>query len=447
MARVLPHILTVTELTTRIRTTLEQEFPALWVEGEISNLRRPSSGHLYFTLKDQESQIRAVIFRRFAQHLRFALEDGLEVVVYGPLTVYGPRGDYQLIPESLEPKGVGALQLAYEQLKEKLVQEGLFDSDRKRPLPFLPRAIGVVTSLTGAAIRDILSILHRRCPLTRVLIHPVSVQGEGAANQIVDAIRTLNTIGQVDLLIVGRGGGSLEELWCFNEEIVVRAIADSTIPVISAVGHEIDFTLSDFASDYRAPTPSAAAEVAVPQLEDLIVQVGQNTSRLELAMRTAIDLFRHKAQYFRQALPDPVLWFNRYAQCLDDLEMRLHLSLRDYHSQFRLRLVTLQSRILTESPQRWIHQSKVVVPQLFKRVVQGIWAALKGKRHRLEVQITSLHTLSPMAILSRGYSVVETLTERSIVRSAKDVSVGDCVRTRLAEGQLICLVQETEAEQ
>ena len=443
----MPQILTVTDLTSQVRTALEQEFPALWVEGEVSNLRCPSSGHLYFTLKDQKSQIRAVLFRGASQRLRFSIEDGLEVLVYGRLTVYAPRGDYQLILETLEPKGVGALQLAYEQLKKVLGQEGLFDPDRKRELPFLPRTIGIVTSETGAAIQDMLTILRRRCPLVHIVIHPVSVQGEGAAVQIVDAIQTLNTLGTVDVLIVGRGGGSVEDLWCFNEEIVVRAIAGSTIPVISAVGHEVDFTLSDFAADYRAPTPSAAAEVVVPRLEDLLVQVANYQTRQGRAMQNTIEIFRHNVQSIRQSIPDPIVWVAQYAQRVDDLEMKLHQSLRDMYSRYRFRLLALHSSILMTSPQQWVHRSRVVVPQLFQRMVQGLLATVQAKRHRWEMHVTSLHTLSPMAILSRGYSIVETLTENTVLRRAKDVSVGHRVRAKLAEGQLICLVQETKGDQ
>jgi len=267
-------VLTVTELTTQIRLSLEQAFPELWVQGEVSNLRTPSSGHLYFTLKDQTSQIRAVLFRGVANQLRFALRDGLQVIVRGRLNVYEVRGDYQIILEYLEPKGIGALQLAFEQLKEKLEREGLFDSARKRPLPFFPRKVGIVTSPSGAAIQDMLTVMKRRCPVLSVLIYPVAVQGEGAAEQIAEAIAILGRRRDVEVIIVGRGGGSLEDLWCFNEEIVVRAIAESKVPVVSAVGHEIDFTLADFAADYRAPTPSAAAEVVSPVLGDLIESIG-----------------------------------------------------------------------------------------------------------------------------------------------------------------------------
>ena len=387
-----------------------------------------------------------VLFRGSGQRLRFDLQDGLEVLVYGRLTVYEPRGDYQLILESVEPKGIGALQLAFEQLKEKLMREGLFESDRKRPLPFLPRKIGIITSLHGAAIRDLLSILHRRCPIVQVLIHPVLVQGEGAANQIAKAIRTLSGMKDVDVIIVGRGGGSLEDLWCFNEEIVVRAIGSSTVPIISAVGHEIDVTLSDFVADYRAPTPSAAAEIVVPQLSDLVGQIEQLRSRLGRAMRTGLDLIRHQVTAVQQSIPDPVLWLYRHGQHLDDLETRLHMQVKDLYERFRLMIVTLQAKVLTSTPLTHIRVNQERVPQLLKRMVLGVSTSRKEKRHRIEIFMTGLHTLSPLAILSRGYSVVQTLKGRKIVRSVNEVSVGDSVRARLADGQLICHVEETKSE-
>ena len=445
MPNVLPHVLTVSELTNHIRSLLENQFPTVWVEGEISNLRRPPSGHQYFTLKDRQSQIRSVIFRGSAQHLRFDLKDGLEVIVAGRLTVYEPRGDYQLILESVEPKGIGALQLAFEQLKEKLAAEGLFDTARKRPLPFFPKKIGIVTSRHGAAVKDMLTILERRCPIAHILVHPVLVQGEGAAGQIADALQTLNQM-KLDVLIVGRGGGSLEDLWCFNEEVVVRAIAESAIPVISAVGHEIDVTLADFAADYRAPTPSAAAEIVVPQLDDLSTRIEQLDARIQRAMRTGLDRFLYQVGNVKGAMPDPVSWFYRYSQHLDDLDLRLYQALQDIQKQSRLLLLALQANVQASTPSHYVREHKRLIPQLVKRTIGGVLGSLKERQLHAEMKMTALHNLSPLSILSRGYSVVETLKERKIVKKYKDVSIGDSVRTRLAEGQLICLVQDTKAE-
>ncbi len=435
-------VLTVTELTTQIRLSLEQAFPELWVQGEVSNLRTPSSGHLYFTLKDQTSQIRAVLFRGVANQLRFALRDGLQVIVRGRLSVYEVRGDYQIILEYLEPKGIGALQLAFEQLKEKLEREGLFDSARKRPLPFFPRKVGIVTSPSGAAIQDMLTIMKRRCPVLSVLIYPVAVQGEGAAEQIAEAIAILGRKRDVEVIIVGRGGGSLEDLWCFNEEIVVRAIAESKVPVVSAVGHEIDFTLADFAADYRAPTPSAAAEVVSPVLGDLIESIGSRWDCLVQHMQGKLTVLRHRVQMSRQEIPDPLRWVYRQAQRLDDLNNRLRVALRIQHSNIRPRLLALNSVLTVHSPQARIGRALVLVPQLLSRLKHAILGSVGLKRHVFQSRLSGLNTLNPLAILSRGYSVIESLPEGFIVKNAKDVSPGSRIRARLAEGQLSCVVDE-----
>ncbi|MEK6525708.1 MAG: exodeoxyribonuclease VII large subunit [Nitrospirota bacterium] len=435
-------ILTVSELTLLVRDRLEQEFPDIWVEGEVSNLRTPSSGHLYFTLKDQTSQIRAVLFRTGVQRLRFALREGLQVIVRGRLTVYEPRGEYQVVLDYLEPKGIGALQIAFEQLKEKLTREGLFDRSRKRPLPFLPRRVGLVTSESGAAIRDILAVLRRRCPILGVLIYPVPVQGEGAAPRIAEAIRALSASGKVDVMIVGRGGGSLEDLWCFNEEVVVRAIADSAVPVVSAVGHEIDYTLADFAADHRASTPSAAAEAVAPVLDDLIRTLLDLRVRQERAIRTQITLVRHRAQDQYGAMPALRLRVQRHAQRLDELAGRLGLLVRDSFSTLQQRVTACRHALGVHSPLARVRRALVLVPQLFKRVEQRMLTVLVFRRQAVRSLAATLDTLSPLAILARGYSIVQTVPEGAIVRRARDVSVGDEVRARLAEGQLLCDVRK-----
>jgi len=438
-------IFTVSQLTHQIRTSLEVSFPSVWVQGEISNLRCPASGHLYFSLKDQESQIRVVLFRSQAKCLRFRPEDGLDVMVCGRVTVYEPRGEYQLILESLEPKGKGALQLAYEQLKATLAREGLFDENQKRALPFLPKTVGIITSPTGAAIHDILTILQRRSPMVSLLIHPVAVQGDEAAHQITKAIETMNNLGGIDVLIVGRGGGSLEDLWCFNEESVVRAIARSSIPVISAVGHEIDYTLSDFAADYRAPTPSAAAEIVAPQWEDLLTRIGQHKDRLDRAIHHKIDHDRSEVRHHRQALPDPTQWVNRYAQRVDELETRFHVAWHNFLGRLRLHLTDVHSRIRHVGPQHRVQQERIKVTLFQHRLIHGSMTTLTHHRHRTMMQIASLHNLSPLAILSRGYSLVETIPEKRIVRRSRDVQEGDVVRARLAEGTLFCLIQKIQS--
>jgi len=433
-------IFTVSELTLLVRDRLEERFPDVWVEGEISNLRTPSSGHLYFTLKDQQSQLRAVLFKAGAQRLRFALREGLQVIVRGRLTVYEPRGEYQVVLDYVEPKGIGALQIALEQLKEKLALEGLFDQSRKRPLPFLPRRVGLVTSLSGAAIRDILAVLTRRCPSMGLLIAPVPVQGETAAPLIAGAIRALSASGKVDVMIVGRGGGSLEDLWCFNEEVVVRAIAGSAVPVVSAVGHEIDYTLADLAADYRAPTPSAAAEAVVPVLDDLVEAILSLKGRLAQAMSRQLSVVRQELQDFDRSAPFLKLLSQRDAQRLDDFTERLKVSLGDMISRLRRQGVASRHELQTSSPLSRVRNALVLVPQLLKRAEQRMLAVLAFRRQAVRSFAAVLDDLSPLAILGRGYSIVQTVPAGLVVRRARDVSVGDELRARLAEGQLLASV-------
>ena len=435
-------ILTVSELTVLIRDRLEQAFPDVWLEGEVSNLRAPSSGHLYFTLKDQASQIRAVLFRTQAQRLRFSLKEGLQVVVRGRLSVYEPRGEYQVVLETLEPKGLGALQLAFEQLKERLAREGLFDEARKRPLPFLPRSVGVVTSLSGAAIRDILVVLGRRCPLVKVLIYPVPVQGEGAADRIAEGIRTLSRSGRVDVLIVGRGGGSWEDLWSFNEEVVVRAIVESAVPVVSAVGHEIDYTLADFAADYRAPTPSAAAEAVAPVLRDLVRTLKLLSARQLQAMRMRAKLTRHDILSRAELLPGLRLRIQREAQRLDDLAGRLGVRLNASLAAGRHRVMTARHELDGYSPQARVRGAWVLVSQLIKRAEQRVLGLLALRCQAVRALAGTMDGLSPLAVLGRGYSIVQTVPGGRIVRRSEEVSVGEDIRARLAEGQLLCTVRE-----
>ena len=446
MQDVLSRILTVSELTAQIRLALEGQFRTVWVEGQISNLRRPSSGHQYFTLKDQFSQIRIVLFRGVAQHLPYELEEGLEVIIRGTVTVYESRGDYQVILETVEPKGIGALQLAFEQLKKKLEDEGLFDRHRKQQIPFFPGKIGIITSRHGAALHDMLSIIQRRCPMIPLLIHPVLVQGEEAAEQIANAIHTLNQVKDVDVLIVGRGGGSLEDLWSFNEEVVVRAITESTIPVVSAVGHETDVTLADLAADLRAPTPSAAAEIVVPHIEDLTSQVRHLKDRLSQTMETRLERKRYEVEATRSALPDPVLWLSRYGQRVDDLESRLRLTMKDVHRGLRIRLASLESQIAIHTPRHRIQACRGLLTQIWIRIQGGVQVLLKEKRLQGEGKMALLHTLSPLTILSRGYGIVEALDGRGIVKSIHDVSIGDHVRAQLADGKIHCLVEEIKEE-
>ncbi len=415
-------ILTVSDLTALIRDRLEKDFPDLWVEGEVSNLRAPSSGHLYFTLKDATSQMRAVLFRAGAQRLRFLLKEGLQVVVRGRLTVYEPRGEYQIVCEYLEPQGLGALQLAFEQLKDRLAREGLFDQERKRTLPFLPRRVGIVTSLTGAAIRDMLVVLRRRCPILGVVVAPVPVQGEGAAPHIAAAIRRLSASGLVDVMIVGRGGGSLEDLWCFNEEEVVRAIVASKVPVVSAVGHEIDVTLADFAADYRAPTPSAAAEAVAPVLSELVGSLEDSLGRMAQAVKERL--------------------LERAAQQVDDAMSRMTYVVQVLLATLHRRISERRHRLQAMSPVDRVRAASALLPQLARRLRLGMAALLTVQRQAMRATMAALDSLSPLAVLARGYSIVQTVPEGGVVKRAQDVSVGDEILARLSDGRLLCSVRK-----
>jgi len=441
-----PTVYTVTELTTSIRANLEHAFPDVWVEGEVSNLRIPSSGHVYFSLNDQDSQIRAVLFRRMAAALPFHVENGLTVLARGRVSVYEPRGDYQLLLEYLEPKGIGALQVAFEQRKKQFEQEGLFDPTRKRPLPFFPRRVGVITSGTGAALHDIVTVVQRRCPVTRLRLFPVAVQGPGAAQQIADAVRLANRHTDLDVLIVGRGGGSWEDLWSFNEEVVVRAIAGSRIPVISAVGHEIDFTLSDFAADYRAPTPSAAAESVSPVLVDLIDGIREKNARLAQAMRGTFRFHRNQVELALHRLPVPSQILQRQVQRVDELNFRLGSGIRAMLAAVRPRLAALATGLERAGPGQSWQRGSLMLPQLLRRLSRAMPWVITEKKHQLRTVASTLDTLSPLAILSRGYSIIETSPGGKIVKDAQSVQVGDRIRARLAEGRLSCLVEQTERQ-
>ena len=439
-------ILTVSQLTAEIKTLLERSFDHVWVEGEISNLRLPGSGHLYFTLKDDKAQIRAVMFRLQNRLLKFVLKDGLQVVACGRVTVYEPRGDYQLVLDYLEPKGLGALQLAFEQLKEKLAAEGLFDPARKRPIPHLPQRIGVVTSPTGAAIRDILRIIDRRFANVHILLCPVRVQGQGAAQEIARAIQALNELPDLDVMIVGRGGGSLEDLWAFNEEIVARAIFSSRVPVISAVGHEVDFTIADFVADLRASTPSAAAELVVRNK----IELAQNLRNLERALqqsfRGMLDLQQERFGSLRERLADPRRRLSDQRIRLDDLSARLAYSLqqglRRRQDRFRLH----QGGLLLLNPAKRLEEYSQKFAQVMRRLSVSVQQEIRISRQKVEGVMGKLFTLSPLAVLERGYSITRVLPSREIVRGADDLKVNSLVNVRVHRGEFSARVEEISSE-
>ena len=429
-------------MTGLLRTSIEVQFSDIWLEGELSNLRAPGSGHVYCTLKDKASQIRAVLFRSTAVRLRFALQEGLQVIVRGRLTVYEPRGEYQIVLDTVEPKGIGALQLAFEQLKERLATEGLFDQDRKKSIPAFPRTVGVVTSLTGAAIRDILAVLRRRWPTLHILIAPVQVQGENAGRQIAEALTALNHLGFVDVIIVGRGGGSLEDLWSFNEEIVVRAIAASRVPVVSAVGHEIDVTLADFVADLRAPTPSAAAEAVVPVLAETVERLRELKVRLGQVMLRHCAFERQRLDAGIRGVTDVRFRLQEAAQRTDDMVDRLREMVQQLLTAWRERVHGVQRDLSGLNPILAIKQGLAIVPQFSKRLEGQMGVMLAQHRYRIHAKLAQLNTLSPLAILGRGYSILQTVPAGQILHRANDVGVGQELEAQLASGRLSCTVTQ-----
>jgi len=436
-------VYTVSELTAGIKGTLEGMFPAVWVEGEISNLRVPSSGHAYFTLKDEGAQLSAVLFRGRGRRVRFEPEDGMHVLAFGGLDVYAARGQYQLVVELMEPQGLGALQLAFEQLKRKLEAEGLFDDGRKRKLPVYPRVIGIVTSPTGAAIRDMLNIIGRRFGDLRILIAPVRVQGDGAPAEIVQALVNLQEMAELDVIVVGRGGGSIEDLWAFNDETVARAIVACRVPVISAVGHETDFTIADFVADLRAPTPSGAAELVVREKLAVIERLVDLYARLKQAMTADVTAQRERLQFLarRRVLTDPARALRDLYRRLDDLQGRLRLGLRAGQRQIRHRLALLTQALSARNPAARISADVALLGQLRGRLVSGAAHGVQASRARFATSVGRLESLSPLAVLSRGYSVTR-LPSGALVRSAAQARAGDLLEILLHQGALGARVTE-----
>ena len=436
-------VLTVSELTRAVKDTLEGRFGGLWVEGEISNLRAHTSGHVYFTLKDDEAQVRAVLFRSRMRRVRFEPADGLHVLAFGRLEIYAVRGEYQLVCEVLEPKGLGALQLAFEQLKARLAAEGLFDPARKRSLPALPRRIGLVTSPTGAAVRDFLRVVTRRFAGLQVLVCPVRVQGDTAPGEIAAALRLLNRRGDLDVIVVARGGGSLEDLWAFNEEAVARAIAASKIPVISAVGHETDVTIADFVADLRAPTPSAAAELVVREKAELARHVATLGTRLGRAMRQRTGRLGDRLADFRRrrVLTDPGRPLRDWARRVDDLGTRLGRAMTRHDARARERLERVRRALrpaLLTAPVRHRRQLAVQLGGRLARVVRG---DATRRRRAVEALAAQLDSLSPLACLARGFAIA-TRASGAVLTRADGIEIGERVTVRLHEGSLGCRVED-----
>jgi len=415
-------VLSISEIVNSVKAELQAKFRDIWIKGEISNLRRPSSGHLYFTLKDETSQLSAVCFRLRARYLKFQPEDGMDVVVRGSASVYTPRGQLQFMVEQMEPLGRGALQLAFEQLKARLEREGLFDSAHKKELPLLPAKVGVVTSSSGAAIQDILRVLRRRNDRVNILLYPTRVQGEGAAAEIAGGIEYLSKRSDIDVIIVGRGGGSLEDLWAFNEEVVARSIYDAAVPVISAVGHEIDFTIADFVADLRAPTPSAAAEIVSGQREELLSRVTALSRQCRQLI--SLQLASRKAQYQaligRRGFIDAESRVRMLIQRLDELRFRL-------------------TGVLPTVMERW----RVSLKQNEKDLRQLTLFLLKTQRQGIENWTERLRAYSPQQVLDRGYAIV-TSDSGAIVRDPREVSKGERIQVKVARGEFSARKEEDD---
>jgi exodeoxyribonuclease VII large subunit len=437
-------IYSVSRLNREVRVLLEQGFARVWLEGELSNIARPSSGHVYFTLKDARAQIRAAMFRNRGQSLRFAPEEGMQVLVRAKVSLYEPRGDYQLIVEHMEEAGDGALRRAFEELKQKLAAEGLFAPETKQALPALPRRIGVITSPSGAAIRDVLSVLRRRFPAIPVLVYPVPVQGKDAAIQIADTIRLASDRGDCDVLILTRGGGSLEDLWSFNEEVVARAVHACRVPLVSAVGHEIDFTIADFVADQRAPTPSAAAELVSPDQQEWLARINTLGGRLENRWQQALTLGRQQAGWLQKRLQQlhPGQQLRQQGQRLDQLEQHSRFIVSKYISELKAELNEASGRLKRLSPLHGIDQQRLRQAALGQRLGSAVQRLLADKQRRLALCSRALDTISPLATLERGYAIVSRLPERQLLHQANQVKPGDQVEARLSEGVLVCSVEQ-----
>ncbi len=434
-------IYSVYDITAEIKHSLDK-LGIVWIQGEISNFKRHSSGHLYFSLKDQKAQMKAAFFRNNNIYLKFRPEDGMEVLVRGRLSVYEPRGDYQVIVEYMEPVGVGSLQLAFDQLKEKLRKEGLFDDAHKVSLPLLPQKVGIVTSPTGAAIRDMLRILKRRNASLDVLLYPTKVQGPGAAEEIAAGIHYLNSRRDIDVIIVGRGGGSIEDLWAFNEEIVAQAIYQSELPLISAVGHEVDYTIADFVADLRAPTPSAAAEMVSGARDDLRTSVDSLRGRLYQAIRRGIELRRlglERLAHNRAFAVAPGK-IRDLQQRFDESTLRMIQAMQRFSAAARHRERMLAMRLETLDLRRFINHRKDILVRCGQELVSGIRARLLRDRARFEIAVGKVNALSPLAILQRGFALCRD-AKGAIVKNAGNVASGDRVRITLASGELGCRVE------
>ena len=435
------NIYSVSDLNANIKALLEESFPFVWIIGEMSNFRIPASGHYYFSLKDAASQISAVMFRGQQRKLKFEPEDGMSVIGMGRISVYEPRGTYQIILEYLEPSGVGALQIAFEQLKNKLADEGLFNDEHKRDIPFIPNKIGVITSSSGAVVHDILQIVNRRYPNIAIQVLPAKVQGKGAAAEIVSALELLNRREECDVAILARGGGSLEDLQAFNSEPVARAIFGSRVPVISAVGHETDYTIADFVADLRAPTPSAAAEMVVPEKFTLEHRCKELDTLLKTKINNYFSFLNSRIQELSRRLHDPRRKISDLRLRIDDLHLRLSRTFAYRLRRDRENLEFRMDRLCANNPRMFIHKTKKQLEQNYSNLIKSYINLNQSKKSKLRELTAKLEALSPMAILSRGYSITRTIPEARVIKNTASVSLNQDIEVMVAKGRLFCRVK------
>lgn len=438
-----PDIYTVSRLNSEVRLTLELQFQQLWLVGEVSNFVAAASGHWYFSLKDQAAQVKVAMFKQANRYATVRPQNGQQVLIRARISVYEPRGEYQLLAEFIEPAGAGLLKQQFEQLKAKLAAEGLFAPERKRPLPVNPRRVGVITSPTGAAVRDIITVLARRAPGIELIIYPCQVQGETAAAQLRNMLSTAIRRNEVDVLIIGRGGGSIEDLWCFNDEALARAVADCPIPIVSAVGHEIDFALTDFVADVRAATPSAAAELVSPDQSQYLTALTQLQQRLSRAIRRQLAQLQPRLMQLQQRLQQlhPQRRLEQQQQRLDELQLRLQRRMQQHLQTARRQHSYLQQSLQHLSPAKAIKQQQLQLQQLAKRLQQAQQQQLKYSSQQLARLSAQLHTVSPLATLARGYSISFDSQQQALTSSAQ-LKVGDAINTRLAQGSFNAVVTQ-----
>ncbi|MFT7410001.1 MAG: exodeoxyribonuclease VII large subunit [Oleispira sp.] len=438
-------VFTVTQLNQRAKQLLEITFSSIKVEGEISNLSRPSSGHWYFTLKDKGAQVRCAMFRSRTAQVKFQPKEGDQIVVRGKVSLYENRGDYQLIVDAMKPTGEGQLQQAFIQLKQKLGAEGLFATESKQTLPSQIKRIAVITSPTGAAIHDILTVLKRRFPAIEVDIYPVQVQGKEAAQQIIWSINQANADGRVDVIIAGRGGGSIEDLWCFNDENLARTIFHSRLPVVSAVGHEVDFTIADFVADVRAPTPSAAAEMLSPDQKDYWQRLVVLTGQLEKSIKQQLQNKQWQLQGAQRGLQHPGDKLAQYAQTLDMLELRMQQSQKNRLNALQKRLTNSQQKLQQQSPANTLQKFQTQLNYLQQRLTSGINQTIINNKERLKQHALLLNAVSPLQTLSRGYAILQTESD-VVIRDSHEVKKGDLVSARIGRGKLSLIVNTVKHE-